>query len=247
MSTLATIIVANIFISLLSITGVIFALQKKSEERLILYAISFAAGVMLTTVFVNILPEAAENQGSGIYLYVLLGMIVSFFLERSLLWYHHHHNHDHHQLHPSTSLILIGDGIHNFIDGLAIAATFLVNPAIGFTTAIAIAAHEIPQELADLGVLIHFGMKKTKAIIFNLLSALTAVLGGIFGYYYLQTSAGSLSPLLAITSGVFIYIASADLIPELHRHHKKQENLGQSFIFIFGVILMFIISRLFSE
>lgn len=239
MSILYSIILANLAISMISLVGVLF-LKKASREHLLYYFVSFAAGVMLTTAFTDLLPDAQmAAKGLNIFLPTLAGIIIFFFIERFVLWFHHHDGS--HNLKPSVILVILGDGFHNFFDGIAIAATFMTNPALGITTALAIAAHEIPQEIADFSILVYGGMTKTKALFFNFLSALTAVLGGILGFYFLNIFAKVNPVAIAFTAGVFIYIACSDLIPEVHKDFKKQTRWLQSAAFLLGVISIYLI------
>ncbi len=239
MSILLQIIVSNIAISAISLVGVFSLFHSKVlTPRTVPYYVSFAAGVMLVTGFLGILPEAFEHlDPETSLLYVLAGIVGSFFLERFVLWYHHHHD-DTHNLKPAAWLVIAGDAIHNVVDGLAIAATFLVNPGVGILTTIAVAAHEIPQEFADFTILIHSGFTKKKALFFNFLSALTAIGGGILGYFFFSQSEASMPYILSIAGGMFIYIACADLIPELHHDGHKKGVVLQSLLFVLGIIFM---------
>ena len=156
---LVNIVAASLFVSVLSFSGGVLLFQKRFlNDRFISYLVSFAAGVMITAAFLDLLPEAIEGfEELGVHENVLLpaflGVVFFFFLERYVLWFHHHH--DLHGANPSSVLILLGDAFHNFIDGIAIAAAFLTNPGVGIAATLAIAAHEIPQEIADLSIIIH--------------------------------------------------------------------------------------------
>lgn len=242
MPTFTAIIVANLVVSLISLVGGITILWKKLvDKKVIPYLVSFAAGVILTTAFLDIFPEAAEQaisqgNGSSIFLAAFIGVLIAFFIERFLLWFHHHEHT--HGLKPTVFLVTFGDGIHNFIDGLTIAATFLTNPTLGVVTTIAIAAHEIPQEIADFGILVHSGLSKKSALAFNLLSAVTAIAGGVIGFYFLKNFKYALPTLLAFSVGIFIYIACSDLIPDLHRDYREQKRWTQVIPFIVGIVLM---------
>jgi len=242
------ILLANLLISAVSFSGLaIFSFKKVATENIITHLVSFAAGVMLTAAILDLLPESLEiAQGKvDIFLPLFCGVIVFFFLERFLLWFHHHHGT--HGIKPAPLLVLFGDGIHNGIDGVAIAATFLANPALGFVTTLAIAAHEIPQEIADFSVLIYGGFSKKKALAANFISGLTAVLGGILGFYFLDKIEGILPVFLAFTAGMFIYISCADLIPELHRDFEKRKNWGQSIAFLLGILVLFVTVKLLEN
>jgi len=237
------VLVASLIVSSISFVGALLLFGKKSfGSEMSNYFVSFAAGVMLATAFLDIFPEALaeSNNGQDIFLPALVGVVTFFFFEKFIVWFHHHDST--HNLNPTALLILIGDGIHNFFGGIAIAATFLTSPSLGIATTIAIAAHEIPQEIADLSVLINGGMSKTKALFFNFLSALTAVIGAVLGVYFLNSFESVIPIALAFTAGVFIYIACSDLIPNLHHTFKIDKRWEQTVPFILGIILMYVIT-----
>lgn len=241
---LTQIIIANVAISLISLVGGFLIIWKKLvNKKVVPYLVAFAAGVILTTVFFDLLPEAMEHaeelgNHSNIFMPVFIGILLSFFIERFLLWFHHHEST--HGIKPALYLIIIGDAIHNFIDGVVIATTFMTSPQLGIITTVAIAAHEIPQEIADFSILIHSGLTKIKALLINLMSAVTAIAGGVFSYYFLNTIEGSLPFLLSLSAGIFIYIAGSDLIPHLHREYKEERKWAQVLPFIAGIILMYL-------
>lgn len=166
-------------------------------------------------------------------------------MERFVLWFHHHE--DTHNAKPSVYLVLFGDALHNFFDGIAIAATYTTNPTAGITTTIAIAAHEIPQEMGDLSILIAGGLKPKIALIYNLISAFTAMGGAILGYYYLQAFEEILPWALGFVAGMFIYIACSDLIPDLHREFKKQRRWAQTIPFVLGIIVTYVLTIVFAH
>lgn len=235
---LYSIIIATFVTSIVSLIGILF-LNKTLRGKLSHYFITFAAGVMLTAAFTDLLPEAQKaTKEFNVFIPALFGIIVFFFVERFILWFHHHEHED--SIKPSAILILLGDGLHNFFDGLAIAATFMTNPGLGITTTFAIIAHEIPHEIADFSILVYGGMSNTKALFFNFLSALTAILGGILGFYFLNVIQ-KINPIaIAFTAGTFIYIACSDLIPESHKDFRKQKKWAQSFAFILGIITIYL-------
>ena len=239
MHDLASPLIASIFISLLSFIGALTLFRKNiGSHKSLPYFISFAAGVMLSAALLDVLPEAIElSDPQKVLQAVLIGIVLGFFMERFVLWYHHHHEDTHH-IKPSAFLVLFGDGIHNFIDGVAIVATYIANPAVGIATTIAIAAHEIPQELADFSILIHAGLSKKQALLYNFISALMAILGVFIGYYFLQRFTGITGLLLGFTAGIFLYIPLADLIPELHSDHRQQKNWKYALVFLFGILLL---------
>lgn len=239
------IILANLVVSLISFSGAAILLWKKLQtDHALNHLVSFAAGVMLSAAILDLLPEAIElaTEGTNVFIPIISGILLFFFLERFFLWFHHHD--ETHGARPTAALVLFGDSIHNFIDGLAIAATFLTNPTLGLVTTLAIAAHEIPQEIADFSLLIYSGMNKKRALVFNFVSGLTAILGGIVGFYFLDKVQGLLPIFLAFTAGMFIYISCADLIPELHRHFEKKKGWSQSLSLLCGVILLWILTKL---
>lgn len=239
---LPSIVLSSLFISAVSFVGAFMLLSQKVIKKYTTSLVSFAAGVMLSASLLDLLPEALEAAEEGdIFTYVLIGVVLFFFLERFVLWFHHHH--EHHGENPSTVLVLFGDTIHNLIDGVAIAAAFLTDPMLGFVTTLAIAAHEIPQEIADLGVLIAGGMKRGKALLFNFFSGLTAVVGAIFAYFYLEPIESEIWKVLAFAAGMFLYIACSDLIPELHKEFRSHKRWTQSAPFLIGIALMWSMIR----
>lgn len=239
MSTLSSIIIASLIVSLISLIGGLLLLWKKLlTEKLSPYWVSFAAGVMLSSALLDLLPEALEiGSDQTIFIAILFGITLFFFLERFVLWFHHHD--DTHNAKPSTLLILLGDSLHNMFDGVAIAAAFLTNPAVGITATLAISAHEIPQEIADFNILIAGGLRKRDALFFNLLSAFTALIGAILGFYFLDRVARVLPLFLAFTSGMFIYIACSDLIPDMHKEFQKQKGWINSVPFLIGIVTVY--------
>lgn len=228
--------------SLLSLIGGLYLLYgKRGVRTLQRLAVPFAAGALLAASFLDLLPEAIEHdEASTVLSMTLLGLVIFFVLERSLSWFHHHH--DHEASHPSgrrnTSLIIIGDLVHNFIDGLAIGAAFLVDPAIGLVTTAAIAAHEIPQELGDFGLLLAKGMSKRNVLLVNLLSAVATIIGASLVYGLGGELGISESVLLAVTAGFFIYIAASDIIPTIHAEPKRKWANIQTAVLILGIIVV---------
>jgi zinc and cadmium transporter len=204
---------------------------------------------MLTTALLDLLPEVIElshhQEQEFSALPIFLGVIIFFFLERFVLWFHHHD--DTHQAKPTVYMILIGDGIHNFIDGVAIAAAFMTDIRLGIITTLAIAAHEIPQELADFAVLLHSGLTKKKALLFNFLSGLTAILGSIMTIFVFSAVNSIVPVLLGFTTGMFLYIALSDLIPELHQSFSKTSRWLQSLPFLIGAGSTLLLIQLFGH
>ncbi|OGG15435.1 hypothetical protein A2875_02390 [Candidatus Gottesmanbacteria bacterium RIFCSPHIGHO2_01_FULL_46_14] len=246
MPILSLIIIASLFVSAISFVGGFVLTEKRSQSSQIISSlVSFAAGVMLTAALLDVFPEALEKAGITVTTPVFLGVLSFFFLERFLLWFHHHH--EPHGVKPTSLLVIIGDGLHNFIDGVAIASSFLVSPAIGFTTTLAITAHEIPQEIADFSLLLAGGMKKSTALLYNFLSGLTALIGAVAAFFYFERFSGAIGTVLGFTAGMFLYIACSDLIPEMHKDFAKQRRWQQTLPFIAGVSIMWILTLVLHE
>jgi len=204
-------------------------------------AVPFAAGALLAAAFLDVLPEALHaGETERILLVALIGFLFFFVLERSLSWVHHHHQEPSGHTHTQRNvwLIVIGDTMHNFLDGLAIGAAFLVNPITGVVTAIAIAAHEIPQELGDFGLMISKGMAKKKVLLVNFVSALATVMAASLVYGLGDNLPVPETYLLAITAGFFIYIAASDIVPTIHAEPKRRVANIQTAVLVFGVIFV---------
>lgn len=242
-------IAASTIGSLLSLTGGFLLLSKKISERLVQrLAVPFAAGALLAAALLDLLPEALEHGESTLRIMslVLGGFVLFFILERFLGWFHHHHEHAETIKEPSLlkrrqstkSLIVIGDIIHNALDGLVIGTAFLADPLVGVITTIAIAAHEIPQEVGDFGVLLSLGMKKRSVVIVNILSAFATVIGAVLVYAFGSALVSFEATLLAAAAGMFIYIAASDLVPTIHEEHSARVANYQTVIFLFAIIFV---------
>jgi len=215
-------------------------LKETTLQRLLLPLVAFAAGSLIGGAFFHMIPAGlvAFGNSTWFYAWILLGFCVFFALEQFLHW-HHCHRAQTGCKQPLTYLILIGDGLHNFIGGLAIAGTFLIDIRLGIMAWLAAAAHEIPQELGDFGVLIHGGWEKGKALLFNVLSALTFLLGGCVAYYLSFNV--DIAFLIPFAAGNFIYIGATDLVPEVNKHKDTKVNFVNYVSFIFGILLMLLI------
>lgn len=246
MPTLFWIIFATFFVSLVSLlTGFCLLRQKKFTQKYSFYLVGFSAGVLLSAAILDLLPEAlSQKQNAGVYVSLLSGIMVFFFLERFVIWFHHHDQM--HELHPSSFLVLLGDFVHNIFDGIAITAAFLINPWVGILTTLAITAHEIPHEIANLVILVHGGFSKSKALFFNFSFGLSAVAGAIIAFYFLKRLEILLPLSLAFTAGMFIYITCSDLIPELHQNSRNEKTWGQSLSFLLGIAVMWLLISFFS-
>jgi len=242
---LAYIIIFTLMGSVGSLIGSYFLLLKqKITESFSNMLISFAAGALIATAFLDLFPEALEAANeANIFIPALLGFLSFFIAERYIRLFHYHHGHGEK---PSTLLVLVGDGIHNFVDGVTIAVAFLTSVPLGITTSIAVAAHEIPQEIADMGVLLANGLSKTRAVIFNFLSALTALVGAILTILFTGLIENYLFFFLAVAAGHFIYIAASDLIPEIHENGATKNKYMTILLFFSGIIVVYIFTTIFE-
>lgn len=247
MSVLAWIIAASILGGALSVLGAgAFALNSRMQKHLGAM-VSYAIGAMLGAVFLDILPEAIKLAPNVATLSgtVLFGILLFFILEKLVLWRHCHHEHceGHEPLYDahghdhgrSGLMVTVGDTFHNFVDGIIIAAAFLTDVHLGIVTALAIIAHEIPQEVGDFAVLLHSGYSKTRALQFNLISSFASVAGGVLGYFVLQTMQAWIPSLLALAAASLIYVSVADLIPGLHKRTELHETMQQVGLIALGV------------
>lgn len=239
-------VIAVLAVSAISLIGVFtLFVKERTLNNVIPALVSFAAGSLLGAAFFDVLPEAVETGGSGVFSYMLIGMLVFFVLERYIHWHHCHDEGCEKHFHPETYLNIIGDAFHNFIDGALIAAAFLSSIEIGIVTTVAIMAHEIPQEIGEYAILIHGGMKRKMAIFFNFVSSLTAILGVLATFFFAGAINGSIPFILAIAGGGFVYIATADLIPEIHKERKSGKILVQSLALFFGVLAIGLVKEIF--
>lgn len=242
MSPLLLSLLATLWVSAIALVGILFFFARRPSERGNAFLLSFAAGVLLATSFLELIPEAVHkaDHDENVFVATLVAMIGFFLLERMLHGFHVHEGHDgHDDSHALTSryLILVGDGLHNFIDGIVIAASFAVSPELGFTTTVAVTVHEVPQELADFGILIGGGFSREKALLLNFVSGLTCVLGALAFFAISPAIEGHIAWFMTATAGMFIYIAGSDLIPQLH-HHRTGLSAWIYMPFLGGVILI---------
>ncbi|MGH2808872.1 MAG: ZIP family metal transporter [Actinomycetota bacterium] len=228
-------------VSLCSASGaVLLFLRKTVLDRGLLVLVSFAAGALLGDAFLHILPELSESaRGFDVNasLAILAGVIAFFMLEKVLHWHHSHIPHED-VIHPVAVTNLVGDGLHNFIDGAIIGGAFLASTELGIATTIAVALHEIPQELGDFGILVHSGMKPRRALGMNLVSAIASIIGAVAALL-LADFAEIERLLLPFTAGAFVYIASTDLIPELHKEPEVRKSFVQVVALVAGVAVMY--------
>ncbi len=230
-----------LIVSLISLIGV-FSLSFKEEtmKKYIGIFISLAVGALLGDVFIHIIPESFESSANITLtsLLIISGLLIFFILEKFLHWHHHGEDKELNHVHPVGKLILFSDGVHNLIDGIIIGASFLVSVPLGIATTLAVILHEIPQEIGDFAVLLHAGYSKKRALFLNFVSASFSIIGVIIALVLSNISDSFILYLLPIASGGFIYIALADLIPELHKHKGIRNSFAQIVTVIIGVLLM---------
>jgi zinc and cadmium transporter len=235
-------ILSVIIVSLVSFIGILsFALNNEKLRRITLLLIGLSTGTLLGDAFLHLLPEAiADNGGDMQTWYWLLGGIIIFFiLEKIIHWRHCHIQPSENHLHPLGAMNLIGDGLHNFIDGIIIASSFMASLPLGLATSIAVIAHEIPQEISDFGVLIHAGYSRAKALALNFITALAAIAGAVVALIIGLKIENFIDCAIPFTAGGFIYIATADLIPELKKEPHLASSLRQLISILIGILIMF--------
>lgn len=233
------------FISgIISLFGALLLAKKGNwETTFSLQLTAFAAGVMLSTSLLHLLPEAFEEFGEADLLFyaVFVGVVLFFLMERMVLWFHHHH--EHHELKPSVWLITFGDSFHNLVDGVAISSAFLVDIKLGIITTLAVGLHEIPQEIADFVTMIRGGLSVKRALLFNFLSALSSLVGAVLTYFSRDLVEPIIPLIVAFSAGMFLYIALSDLIPDLHEHTKKNTQKWIQLLWFFsGILLMLFVT-----
>lgn len=257
MNLLLLVIVYSLVGGILStLGGVILLWRERLMERMSVYLMSFAAGTLLGAAFLDLLPEALEAgekaglEARSIAFYALLGFITFFVIEGILFHLHHHGHAGHEQIEAVTPrrsapwLIVFGDSVHNFIDGIAITAAFLANVPLGITTAFAVAAHEVPQEISDFSIMLRGGWEKKKVLLGNLIPALMTTVGALVALSLRAVIEPALGVLLALATGFFIYISASDLVPEL-QHLTRRETMTRTFPpFFVGMIVVYILARL---
>jgi zinc and cadmium transporter len=246
MGTIWILTLLSVFIvSLISLIGVfMLSMDERKLRRILFILVSLAVGGLFGDAFIHLLPESfrAESGELSASLYVLLGIILFFILEKFLHWRHSHITDESEHIHPVGYINLIADGVHNFFDGVLIAASFLFSFQTGLATTIAVILHEIPQEIGDFGILIHSGFTRKRALQFNYLSATTAFLGAIIALIIGHSLANFSEIMIPITAGGFIYIAGSDLVPELHKELEFSRSLMQFVGILIGLGLMLLLT-----
>lgn len=247
MTTFIWILIATFSISLIAFVGALtLFLKEKVLNKILLLLVAFSAGALIGGAFLHLIPEAVnkvgikENLILEIFLYLISGFCTFFILEQFIRW-HHHHSTRHPEIMPFSYLILISDGIHNFIDGLIVAGSFVVSLPMGVVSALAVALHEIPQEIGDYGVLVYGGFKKVQALFLNFASAIAIIFGGISGFFLSERIGEQILFLLPFAAGTFIYVAASDLIPQIKNERNFKKSLIHFLVFLTGIGLMLLI------
>lgn len=239
MSVLVQITLANILASLVSLVGIAFVkTSEKALGNIVNWLISFASGALIGVAFLRMLPNSFKNNPGAVYA-VAFGILSFFVLEKFFHWRHCHEGKC--EVHSFAYLNLIGDSLHNFVDGMVIAGSFVADIKFGLITTLAVIMHEIPQELGDFGVLVRAGFSVKKALTLNFLTALWAVAGGLLGYVFTEKIMVIKSNLIPFAAGGFIYVALADLVPELHKKFSLTESILQFFLILAGILVFVVL------
>lgn len=244
MSTFLWILASGVMMGLIALTGSLtLVLKEKTLEAILLPLVALAAGSLIGGAFFHMLPAAIDkiNDLRLVFLLVVAGFSTFMLLEQFMHWHHCHKKYVHHK-EPATILILVADGLHNLIGGMAIGSVFMIDVRLGITAWMAAAAHEVPQELGDFGVLVHGGWNKKKALLYNFLSGLTFLLGGVLVYFASSGFEVNTSYLVPFGAGNFLYIAASDLIPQINRGETMKKNLLHYLAFLTGLLLLFLLS-----
>lgn len=235
------IILFSLLGGVISLLGGVILLSKKSwAERLARYATPFAAGALLAAVFLDLLAEGVEQaRPQTVMLAALMGMIIFFFAERFLRWFHHHHQEEESEMDARVSLVVVGDIMHNALDGIAIAASFLVSVPTGIITTLAVAAHEIPQEIGDFGILLKKGMSRRRVVVVNVLSALATLVTALITFWLGSDAHLPIGVLLGLSAGFLLYIAASDIIPTIHEETMTNKLLDiRPFLLVLGAVVV---------
>ncbi len=240
MTTLLYIILGTTIVSLGSLVGVVtLGMNQKFLDRILLGMIGLSSGALLGVAFIHMIPEGIKLMDPEKFCLIILITIIVYLIVEKLLHWHHCHTCGNDHKHTLGYMNLVGDSVHNFIDGLVIASAFIVSPALGLSTIVAIAMHEIPQEIGDFGVLLYSGFTKRRAIFFNLMVSATAILGGIVGWAVSSRTDQLNLYLIPIAVGGFIYIALSDIVPELRKEDSIKNFFGGLILLVGGIIMMF--------
>tara|TARA_Y100000310_G_scaffold344267_1_gene456101 strand:- start:1918 stop:2655 length:738 start_codon:yes stop_codon:yes gene_type:complete len=240
MSVFLSILVATAAVSILSLSGVVLlAFRDHLLQKVTIFLVALAAGALMGTAFLHLLPEALDNGFSqSIFLYPLIGFITFFLFEKIFHWHHTHRKDTSHA--PLGALSLIGDFLHNFLDGIILAAAFLLDIKLGVIAAGAVALHEIPQEISEFGVLVYAGFSKTKALLLNFLSATSVIFGGVAGYFIGGAIESAIPFVIMFAVGTFLYLAASDFVPEIRKVHGLARSFQTFLVFGVGIALMWV-------
>lgn len=233
-----------LIMSLISLVGVFtLGLKESFLQKILIYLVSFSAGSLLGGAFIHLIPEAVNDHGFGIEisLLILAGVAVSFVMEKIICWRHCHHPTTESHPHPFAWMNLVGDFIHNFIDGIIIGVSYIVSIPVGIAATLAVLLHEVPQEIGDFGVLIHGGFSKGKALALNFAVSLAALLGVVLALLIGSYAEGVAHMLIPFAAGTFIYVGGSDLIPELHKHQGLKKGIFQFITFSLGIAVMLLL------
>lgn len=244
MAALTYTLISILIVSALSLIGVLYlSVNEKTLKKILFYLVSFAAGGLLGAAFLDLLPEA---NGGVAYAYVLAGLMFFFLIENFLHWHHVHHEKK--EAHSFAYMNLVGDAVHNLIDGAIIAGAYLVSIPLGVVTTIAVVLHEIPQEFGDFAVLVYGGFSKTQALLFNFLTALTAFIGAGLAYYFSTAVQNFNAYLIPFAAGGFIYIATVDLLPALRRETERdvRKSIAQTVFVILGIVMIWLAGKIIA-
>jgi zinc and cadmium transporter len=245
---LATILLLSLIGSVAGlIGGVVFLFKEKWARILCKWAVPFAAGVLISVSLLHLIPEAHHEMGEGAFVVVLFAFMASFLFEQYFAHLHHHEDRKHTMLKSAVPLVLLGDTVHNFIDGVAIAAAYLTDPRFGFVVALATFLHETPHEIGDFGILMRAGWSRRKAFIANLLSALATFPGALFVYFYAQGAHEKIGFLLAVSAGIFLYLGASDFLPEVEEEERKHPSWKNLLPLFIGVLIMYLLSVITPE
>lgn len=240
MNTFFSILVSVTAVSCMSLIGAItLGIQRKKLERYILLLVAFAAGTLIGGAFLHLLPESFEALDPASVSYLMLTSFAIFFLLERIVHWHHCHT-DNCEVHSFGAMSLLGDGLHNFLDGLAIAAAYTVSFEVGIATTLAVIMHEIPQELSDFMVLLKAGYTVKSALLWNFVSAAIAILGGLVGYFLTGYSSQFAMYLLPLAAGGFLYVGATDLLPELQKDTTAKASLKHIVPFLAGLAFMYV-------
>ncbi len=236
--------------SVASLIGGVLLLRSSGRRAFFVHlALPFGAGALLAAAFFNLLPEAIEQTDTHrALMYALAGFLLFFVLERLLGWWHHHEEHHHSAVDGARNtthrtLVIIGDTIHNALDGVVLGTAFVVSPTAGIATALAIAAHEVPQEIGDFGILLGKGMRPRRVLLVNIVSALATVVTALLAYGLGSSTTLHTAPLLAVAAGFFVYVAASDIIPDIHEKPRRDGNV-QALMLLAGVGVVWLVTTL---